>query len=90
MANTILKSKEKTHPLALLANQLRLVAERELTIFFPVIRQWSPESIMVSVKQLHQYYGERLVCSIEIIRISVVESIFTSMLSLLGTILFNV
>ncbi|XP_022720063.1 uncharacterized protein LOC111277894 isoform X1 [Durio zibethinus] len=61
VANTILKSKEKMHPLALLAIQLRLVAERESTIFFPVFCQWSPESIMISVKQLHQFYGERLI-----------------------------
>ncbi|XVF51538.1 hypothetical protein PTKIN_Ptkin04bG0192800 [Pterospermum kingtungense] len=61
VANTVLKSKEKAHPLALLANQLRLVAERELTIFFPVFRQWSPESIMISAKLLHQFFGERLI-----------------------------
>ncbi|XVF10658.1 hypothetical protein REPUB_Repub07fG0201300 [Reevesia pubescens] len=61
VANTILESKEKAHPLALLANQLRLVAERELNIYFPVFRQWSPESIMISVLQLHQFYGERLI-----------------------------
>ncbi|XWS49898.1 hypothetical protein CRYUN_Cryun12cG0042400 [Craigia yunnanensis] len=61
VASTILESKEKTHPLALLANQLRLVAERELNIFFPVFRQWSPESIMISVQILHQFYGERLI-----------------------------
>ncbi|KAL4332520.1 hypothetical protein GQ457_07G009270 [Hibiscus cannabinus] len=61
VANIILESKEKIHPLALLANQLRLVAEREFNIFFPVFRQWSPESMVISVQKLHQFYGERLI-----------------------------
>ncbi|OMP09656.1 hypothetical protein COLO4_05255 [Corchorus olitorius] len=62
VACAILESKvEKMHPLALLANQLRLVAEREMSTFFPVFRQWAPESIMISVQQLHQFYGERMI-----------------------------
>ncbi|KAK8676426.1 hypothetical protein V6N13_142000 [Hibiscus sabdariffa] len=61
VANTILESKEKIHPLAQLAKQLRLVAQRELNIFFPIFRQWSPESILISVQKLHQFYGERLI-----------------------------
>ncbi|KAG8496041.1 hypothetical protein CXB51_009399 [Gossypium anomalum] len=61
VAITVLESKERTHPLALLANQLRLIADRELKIFFPVLRQWSPESMMISVQKLHQFYGERLI-----------------------------
>ncbi|XP_057510564.1 protein unc-13 homolog isoform X2 [Actinidia eriantha] len=62
VANTIdLESKmERTHPLALIANELRLIAERELNIFFPVLRQWYPEAGMVSALLLHQFYGERL------------------------------
>ncbi|XP_059645069.1 protein unc-13 homolog isoform X2 [Cornus florida] len=51
---------ERTHPLALLANELRLIAERELNVFFPVFRPWYPESSMVSAVLLHQFYGERL------------------------------
>ncbi|KAK5847109.1 protein unc-13 homolog isoform X1 [Gossypium arboreum] len=61
VAITVLESKERTHPLALLANQLRLIADRELKIFFPVLRQWSPESMMISVQKLHQFFGERLI-----------------------------
>ncbi|EOY24649.1 Uncharacterized protein TCM_016195 isoform 3 [Theobroma cacao] len=62
VAKSILESKvEKTHPLALLANQLRLVAEREMNIFFPVFRHWSPESITISMQRLHQFYGQRLI-----------------------------
>ncbi|KAL6986195.1 hypothetical protein U1Q18_019563 [Sarracenia purpurea var. burkii] len=62
VANTLdLVSKvERTHPLALLANELRLIAERELNTFFPVRRQWYPEAGMVSAIVLHQIYGERL------------------------------
>ncbi|PPD97672.1 hypothetical protein GOBAR_DD05275 [Gossypium barbadense] len=61
VAVTVLESKERTYRLALLANQLRLIADRELKIFFPVLRQWSPESMMISVQKLHQFYGEILI-----------------------------
>ncbi|KAK0587106.1 hypothetical protein LWI29_017363 [Acer saccharum] len=62
VANTIdLESKvEGTHPLALLANELRLIAEREFSVFWPVLRHWCSESLMVSAMLLHQFYGERL------------------------------
>lgn len=56
-----LKSKvEKKHPLALLANELRLIVERELNVFGPVLHQHYPEAGMVSAMLLHNSYGEKL------------------------------
>ncbi|KAM3687195.1 hypothetical protein ACJW31_10G059700 [Castanea mollissima] len=49
-----------THPLALLANELRLIAQREFSVFFPVLCRWCPESGMIAAMRLHQIYGERL------------------------------
>ncbi|KAF5729965.1 hypothetical protein HS088_TW20G00334 [Tripterygium wilfordii] len=51
---------EKTHYLALLANGVRQIAEREFSAFSPVLRQWCPESLMISVTLLHQFYGDTL------------------------------
>ncbi|KAF3448508.1 hypothetical protein FNV43_RR09221 [Rhamnella rubrinervis] len=51
---------ERKHPLALLANELSLISEREIRVFYPVIRQWCPESGMVVAVLLHQIYGEKL------------------------------
>lgn len=51
---------ERTHPLALLANELRLIANRELTVFCPILRHWCPEAGMISAMLLNQLYGERL------------------------------
>uniref|UniRef100_A0A2P2M0U9 Uncharacterized protein MANES_01G065400 n=4 Tax=Rhizophora mucronata TaxID=61149 RepID=A0A2P2M0U9_RHIMU len=53
---------ERTHPLALLANELKLIAEREFKVFYPVLRECFPESMRISVFLLHQFYGEKLVC----------------------------
>jgi hypothetical protein len=63
VASTIdLESKVvRTHPLALLANELRLIAQREFSVFCPVLRDWCPESGMIAAMRLHQIYGERLV-----------------------------
>ncbi|GKU95314.1 hypothetical protein SLEP1_g8689 [Rubroshorea leprosula] len=62
VTDTILEYKvERAHPLALLANELTLLAEKELNVFFPVLRQWCPESVRISAKLLHQFYGEKLV-----------------------------
>ncbi|KAL5748684.1 hypothetical protein ACOSP7_025728 [Xanthoceras sorbifolium] len=62
VANSIdLESKgERTHPLALLANELRLIAEREFNVFWPELRHWCSEALMISAMLLHQFYGERL------------------------------
>ncbi|KAL6556752.1 hypothetical protein OROHE_006628 [Orobanche hederae] len=53
--------KDKTHPLAILASELRLIAEMDLSVFSPVLRRWYPECSRVSAKILHQFYGERLI-----------------------------
>ncbi|XP_048131969.1 protein unc-13 homolog isoform X2 [Rhodamnia argentea] len=62
VASTInLESKlAKTHGLALLANELNLLAKREFSIFYPVMRNWYPEAGAVSATKLKKYYGERL------------------------------
>ncbi|KAJ0105138.1 hypothetical protein Patl1_18704 [Pistacia atlantica] len=62
VANTIdLESKvEKTHPLALLANELKLIAERQFMVFWPVLCHLCSEALMISAMLLHQFYGERL------------------------------
>ncbi|XP_077248543.1 DNA topoisomerase 4 subunit B (DUF810) isoform X2 [Tasmannia lanceolata] len=55
------KSKSnKRHPLAILADELKLIAERESTIFSPVLRRWCPESGMLSTMLLHRLYWKRL------------------------------
>eukprot|EP00257_Ricinus_communis_P027165 XP_025014579.1 protein unc-13 homolog isoform X3 [Ricinus communis] len=51
---------QRVHPLALLAKELKLIAEREFNVFWPVLRQWCPESLMISIVLLHQFYGKRL------------------------------
>lgn len=55
------KSKrEQNHPLALLAKELKLFAEKESTLFTPILcRHYSKAGITFSAL-LHQYYGERL------------------------------
>lgn len=53
-------TKNMIHPLSTLASELRLIAEKALSIFFPVLCQWYPECTMVSAKRLHQFYGEKL------------------------------
>ncbi|XP_058104836.1 protein unc-13 homolog isoform X2 [Magnolia sinica] len=60
--NTLeIKSKaEKRHPLAVLADELQLIAERESTMFCPKLCHWCPESRMLPAILLHQLYGERL------------------------------
>lgn len=39
-----------------------MVAEKEITVFFPALRQLCPDSGIIAAMLLHQYYGERLVC----------------------------
>ncbi|XP_011081012.1 uncharacterized protein LOC105164132 isoform X1 [Sesamum indicum] len=57
---TIGSAKDKMHPLAILASELRLIAEKDLSLFAPVLRRWYPRCAIVSAKTLHQFYGERL------------------------------
>ncbi|KZV40963.1 hypothetical protein F511_25688 [Dorcoceras hygrometricum] len=52
--------KDTNHPLVRLANELNLIVEEDLSIFFPVLGQWYHECAMISAKKLHQFYGERL------------------------------
>ncbi|KMT12138.1 hypothetical protein BVRB_5g100900 [Beta vulgaris subsp. vulgaris] len=51
---------EGMHPLALLASAVKLIAERELTVFCPVLHLWCPEAGMISATLLHQLFWERL------------------------------
>nr|XP_043606752.1 protein unc-13 homolog [Erigeron canadensis] len=51
---------EGKHPLALLASELRVIGERELSVFSPVLCQWCPDAGKLASVYLHQYYGERL------------------------------
>ncbi|KAL0329748.1 UNVERIFIED_CONTAM: protein unc-13 [Sesamum radiatum] len=57
---TIGSVKDKMHPLAVLASELRLIAEKDLSLFAPILRSWYPRCAIVSAKTLHQFYGERL------------------------------
>lgn len=57
---TIGSVKCKMHPLAILASELRQIAEKDLSLFNPVLRRWYPDCAMVTAKMLHQLYGERL------------------------------
>lgn len=62
VANNIdhISEKEKKHPLGMLANELRLIAERELNVFYPELCNWCPNSGMIAAMMLHQIYWERL------------------------------
>ncbi|XP_062025922.1 protein unc-13 homolog isoform X1 [Rosa rugosa] len=51
---------EKKHPLGVLANELKLIAERELNVFYPELCKWCPNSGMIAAMMLHQIYWERL------------------------------
>ncbi|KAJ8555736.1 hypothetical protein K7X08_013232 [Anisodus acutangulus] len=51
---------DKRHPLALLASELKSIAERQLTVYHPVLRHWCAEAGVVSASKLHRFYGERL------------------------------
>lgn len=51
---------EGMHPLALLANDLKLIAETEFTVFCPVLHKWCPGAGIISASLLHRLFGERL------------------------------
>ncbi|XP_024031945.1 uncharacterized protein LOC21393848 isoform X2 [Morus notabilis] len=51
---------ERKHPLCLLANELKLIVEREIKVFYPVLRHWCPESGTIIAIRLHHIYGEKL------------------------------
>lgn len=52
---------ESGNALAMLASDVRVIAEKELNVYSPVLCVWYPESAMVAAKLLHRLYGERLV-----------------------------
>ncbi|CAH8343145.1 unnamed protein product [Eruca vesicaria subsp. sativa] len=51
---------ERTHALALLADELSIIAKAEINEFVPVFSKWLPECMMISAMLLHRFYGERL------------------------------
>ncbi|PIA35780.1 hypothetical protein AQUCO_03500267v1 [Aquilegia coerulea] len=48
------------HPMAYLADELLLIAEKESIMFSPVLGRWCPEAGLISIKQLHNFYGQKL------------------------------
>lgn len=52
--------REYQHPLTILANELKLVAEKEFKSFIPVLCQQYPEAGIISSLLLHRLYGEQL------------------------------
>ncbi|KAK1327051.1 hypothetical protein QJS10_CPA01g02426 [Acorus calamus] len=56
------RSKEELkHPLAVLAEELKLISDKEHTVFSPVLREWCPEAGTLSAVIIHQLYGAHLV-----------------------------
>lgn len=57
----------RVHPLTLLANAVKLIADAELTVFCPVLHIWCPEAGMISSTVLYQLFRERLVFNVIIL-----------------------
>ncbi|KAJ0962092.1 hypothetical protein J5N97_029920 [Dioscorea zingiberensis] len=56
-----IKSKmEQKHPLAVLANELKRIAEKEGSVFIPILSSHFPQLGMHSSQLLHQLYGDQL------------------------------
>ncbi|VFR00718.1 unnamed protein product [Cuscuta campestris] len=51
---------DKTHPLTVLASELKFISEKEMAVFYPILQQFCPEVGIVSALKLHKIYGERL------------------------------
>ncbi|KAF0893377.1 hypothetical protein E2562_024200, partial [Oryza meyeriana var. granulata] len=51
---------ELKHPLTILANKLKLVAEKECTVFTPTLCKQYPEAGRVALVLLHLLYGQQL------------------------------
>ncbi|XP_050150062.1 protein unc-13 homolog isoform X3 [Malus sylvestris] len=51
---------EKRHPLEVLANELRLISEKEFNVFYPEICKWCPKSVTMVAMLLHQIFWGRL------------------------------
>uniref|UniRef100_A0A7N0TVK8 MHD1 domain-containing protein n=1 Tax=Kalanchoe fedtschenkoi TaxID=63787 RepID=A0A7N0TVK8_KALFE len=59
MANCGFKA-QPTHPLAMLAKEVKLIADMESEVFSPVLSQWYSAAGVLSALHLHQLYGEEL------------------------------
>ncbi|XP_062226467.1 protein unc-13 homolog [Phragmites australis] len=51
---------EFKHPLTMLANEVKLVAEKECTAFSPILHKYYPEAQRVALIFLHLLYGQQL------------------------------
>ncbi|XP_065030432.1 protein unc-13 homolog isoform X2 [Musa acuminata AAA Group] len=58
---------EKDHSLVMLANKFKAVAEKEYTLFSPVLCQQYPEAGIVAAVLLHQLYGKHLKPFLEVV-----------------------
>eukprot|EP01018_Ginkgo_biloba_P012594 Gb_03723 [translate_table: standard] len=48
------------HPLTILAEDVKVIAEKDSTIFSPVLSHWNPQSSVISASLLHSLYGKEL------------------------------
>lgn len=48
------------HPLRILAEDVKIIAERDSTIFRPIFSRWNSQSIAISASLLHSLYGREL------------------------------
>lgn len=48
------------HPLRLLAEYVKNIAERDSTVFSPVLSHWNTQSSAISASLLHSLYGREL------------------------------
>ncbi|KAL2898224.1 Protein unc-13-like protein [Bienertia sinuspersici] len=48
------------HPLTLLAEEMKKLLKKEITLFVPVLSRWHPQSLVVSTSLLHKLYGVKL------------------------------
>ncbi|KAJ4946684.1 hypothetical protein NE237_008294 [Protea cynaroides] len=52
---------DKLHPLAMLADDLKLIIKRESTVIYPILFHWYPTVGILASMLLHQLYGDKLV-----------------------------
>ncbi|KAI3501237.1 hypothetical protein L1887_29101 [Cichorium endivia] len=68
---SIVSKMEGKHSLAILASEVKVIAERELCVFSPILSQWCPDAGMVASVYLHQFFGEKLKPFLENVSFSV-------------------
>lgn len=51
---------EHEHPLRTLAEDVKNIAQRNSTVFSPVLSRWNPQSSAISASLLHSLYGREL------------------------------